>query len=353
MGWRMEILLCFPGTSGHTTAVIQCHGLTKVFKTYHKAEGLRGSLRSLVARRYVDKVAVCEFSLTIEPGEIVALLGPNGSGKTTLMKMLTGIIVPSAGEMAVCGHVPFDREKQFRKKIALVMGQKSQLWWDIPAMDSFRLLSRYYEIDPNWFKRRMDELVEALQVQGILHVHVRKLSLGERMKLELIASLLHRPEVIFLDEPTIGLDLMAQENIRAFIKKYHQQHHCTIILTSHYMVDVEALCERLVFMFNGEKYFDGKLARFANILGQKKCVNFHFKHPQDKQLPFWQNYQPIWDEQGTQVKLHLEVAELSQVSCKVLADYPVSDFFTEKSAIEKVVRTLMENPQIIKEKGEA
>ena len=173
------------------------------------------------------------------------------------MKMFTGIIVPSRGELTVCGHIPSRREKEFRKKIALVMGQKSQLWWDIPAMDSFRLLQKYYEIEPAPFKRRMDELVEYLQVKNLLQIHVRKLSLGERMKLELMASLLHRPEIIFLDEPTIGLDLMAQENIRAFIKKYHQEHRCTLLLTSHYMADVEALCERLIFMFNGRSTSTG------------------------------------------------------------------------------------------------
>ena len=309
-----------------------------------------GSLKSLVIRQYIDNVAVYQFSLSIGLGEIVALLGPNGSGKTTLMKMLTGIIVPTSGQLKVCGHIPSEREKTFRKKIALVMGQKSQLWWDIPAMDSFRLLQRYYEIDSRQFKQRMDQLIDYLRVKDLLHIHVRKLSLGERMKLELMASLLHRPEIIFLDEPTIGLDLVAQENIREFIKKYHRENRCTILLTSHYMADVEALCKRLVFMFNGEKYFDGEIAQFVNILGEKKSVNFHFLSPQNPNDSFWQDHQPVWNEQATQVKLQLESQELREVSQKILARYPVCDFFTEKMPIEQVLRKLIENPEIVKNK---
>ena len=328
--------------------MIECHELSKVFKSYKKQPGFMGSMKSLVSRLYIDNMAVHKFSLSVAPGEIVALLGPNGSGKTTLMKMFTGIIVPSSGQLQVCGHIPSNREKIFRKKIALVMGQKSQLWWDIPAMDSFQLLQRYYEIDSRQFKERMDELTDYLRVKDLLHIHVRKLSLGERMKLELMASLLHRPEIIFLDEPTIGLDLMAQENIREFIKKYHQEHRCTILLTSHYMADVEALCKRLVFMFNGEKYFDDEINQFANILGQKKTVNFHFESSQNPHDSFWQNHQAIWNEEKNQVKLQLESQELRTFSQEILANYPVCNFFTEKTPIERVLRKLIENPEIIK-----
>ena len=327
--------------------MIQCRDLTKNFKSFKKREGLTGSLGSLFRRHYTTNVAVHHFSLDVEMGEIVALLGPNGSGKTTLMKMLTGIIVPTSGRVAVCGHVPFDRQKEFRKKIALVMGQKSQLWWDIPAMDSFRLLQRYYEIDSPSFKRRMDELVEFLRVGDLLHIHVRKLSLGERMKMELMASLLHRPEVIFLDEPTIGLDILAQQNIRQFVRKYHEEHRCTILLTSHYMADVEALCERLVFVFNGEKYFDDELSRFVGILGNTKSVHFRFRSPQNVDDPLWQNHRPNWNEGGTEVELQLEARDLREVSQKILADYPVVDFSTEKIAIEKVLRRIIEEPEIL------
>ena len=330
--------------------MITCKNLEKEFKSYKKEAGLLGSFKSLIKRSYIKNVAVHNFSMSINKGEIVALLGPNGSGKTTLMKMLTGIIVPSSGEVAVCGYIPQDRKKNFRKKIALVMGQKSQLWWDIPAMDSFHLLQKYYEIELHKFKQRMEELTEYLQVKNILHIHVRKLSLGERMKLELIASLLHEPEILFLDEPTIGLDLVAQENIREFIRQYHRQHHCTILLTSHYMADVEALCQRLIFMFNGEKYFDGKLSQFSNILGHKMIVSFEFESPQNQENKFWQNYKPIWNERGTQVKLHLEASNLRAASQKILNDYPVSNFFTEKAAIEIVIKEIIKNPDILNAK---
>ena len=327
--------------------MIECQNLSKVFRTYKKGEGFKNSLKSLFQRQYMTNVAVHNFSLSIGKGEIVALLGPNGSGKTTLMKMFTGIIVPSQGELSVCGHNPSKREKIFRKKIALVMGQKSQLWWDIPAMDSFRLLQQYYEIKPSLFKDRIDELTHYLNVERLLHIHVRRLSLGERMKLELIASLLHEPEILFLDEPTIGLDLVAQENIRAFIKKYHKKRHCTILLTSHYMADVEALCKKLVFVFNGEKYFDGEITQFTNILEEKKIINFHFESPQDKEQLFWKAYHPIWNHEGTQVKIRVDASQIRHTSQKILNEYPVTNFFTEKVAIENVLRKIIENPEIL------
>ena len=216
-----------------------------------------GSVKSIFHREYQEKIAVNSFDLKIPKGKIVGLLGPNGAGKTTLMKMFTGIIVPSHGEIKIAGHSPSKREIEFRKKIALVMGQKSQLWWDIPAMDSFELLQRYYELDHAYFKKRISEMAELLNVTSLLNTHIRKLSLGERMKMELMASLLHKPEVLFLDEPTIGLDLVAQENIRAFIKNYHEKNESTIIVTSHYMADVQELCEDIVLIFNGKKGFDG------------------------------------------------------------------------------------------------
>ena len=218
----------------------------------------------------LQKKAVKPFNLNIGQGEIIGLLGPNGAGKTTLMKMFTGIIVPSQGELKVLGHTPSERLSLLEKKIALVMGQKSQLWWDIPAMDSFLLLQRFYEIEEPQFQNRIKMMSELLDVVDLLHIHVRKLSLGERMKMELMASLIHSPEIIFLDEPTIGLDLISQENIRNFIKDYHQKNKCTIIVTSHYMADVQALCDRLVLIFDGEKTFDGHFPSLKQFLGKKK-----------------------------------------------------------------------------------
>lgn len=332
--------------------MIETSALTKNFKSYQKQEGLVGSIKSFFKREYDLKSAVENFSMNIPRGEIVGLLGPNGAGKTTLMKMLTGIIVPSSGVVKVNGHIPFERTKQFRKEIALVMGQKSQLWWDIPAMDSLRLLQKYYEIDEKQFQTRVHEMGAFLDVKKVFNIHVRRLSLGERMKLELMASLLHNPKVIFLDEPTIGLDLISQENIRKFIFEYKEQNNTTIILTSHYMADVEALCKSLVLIFDGKKAFDGELKDFEKILGKKKSLTFRFKTSLEKsdiENKVWNNLDPIWNESFTEVEVKVDEESLAKKSIEVLGLFPIRDFFTEKLPIEKVMKTIMANPNIMKD----
>jgi ABC-2 type transport system ATP-binding protein len=327
--------------------MIIANNLTKSFKSYKKQPGFVGSVKSMFSRDYTIKTAVKSFNMEIPKGEIIGLLGPNGAGKTTLMKMFTGIIVPSDGELSIAGHSPSQREKEFRKKIALVMGQKSQLWWDIPAMDSFLLLQKYYELSESQFKSRIDQMTELLGVGDLLHVHIRKLSLGERMKMELMASLLHNPEVIFLDEPTIGLDLVAQENIRNFIKDYHAKNNCTIVLTSHYMADVQELCSRLVLILAGEKAYDGPITEFETILGHEKIASFQFGDQINTSDELWQNYSAEWSENNTKVELKIPEAELRQAALKILSDYPVTEFQTEKMPIERVMKTLMENPKIL------
>lgn len=327
--------------------MIKTQKLCKNFRSYKKEPGITGSIKGLFKREYNVKSAVHDFDLAIKKGEIVGLLGPNGAGKTTLMKMLTGIVVPSSGELMVAGHIPSKREKAFRQKIALVMGQKSQLWWDIPAMDSFELLQRFYEIPTGAFKERIDRMSSMLAVEDLLQVQIRKLSLGERMKMELMASLLHSPEVIFLDEPTIGLDLLAQESIRDFVLDYHQSHDATIIITSHYMADVQVLCDRLVLIMKGEKAFDGPLHNFERILGNEKCVSFQFASAQTPEVSIWQRYDGKWNEDFTQVELRIPEEELRDVSLEVLKFAPVIEFQTEKMPIERVMKTLMENPQIM------
>jgi ABC-2 type transport system ATP-binding protein len=324
--------------------------LGKRFISYKKQAGLLGSFKSFFKREPITKDAVHGFDLSIKKGEIIGLLGPNGAGKTTLMKMFTGIIVPSQGELKILGFNPWERNKVFRKKIALVMGQKSQLWWDIPAMDSFLLLQKYYEVPDQQFKKRIDHMSELLGVVDLLNVHVRKLSLGERMKMELMASLLHNPELIFLDEPTIGLDLVAQENIRHFIKDYHREHQCSIIITSHYMADVQALCDRLVLIFNGTKSFDGPLQEFEDILGVDKNVTFTFESSQDHSLELWSKYSPKWSQEHHHVELTIPEASLREVSAEILKDYPVVDFATDKMPIERVMKTLMNNPELLRER---
>ncbi|MDH5580705.1 MAG: ATP-binding cassette domain-containing protein [Bdellovibrionales bacterium] len=327
--------------------MITTNSLTKNFKSYKKEPGLRGSIKNIFKREYITKPAVEGFDLNIKKGEIVALLGPNGAGKTTLMKMFTGIIVPSSGQVQVMGHEPYKRNKEFRKKIALVMGQKSQLWWDIPAMDSLLLLQKYYEIPKDDFDQKIKKMAALLNVEELLHIHVRKLSLGERMKMELMASLIHSPDVIFLDEPTIGLDLIAQESIRSFIREYHKNNDTTIIITSHYMADVQALCERIVLIIDGKKGYDGTLKSFENILGSEKVVTFVYDTKQDPTDAIWQGLDAKWDNNHQQVDLRLPEKKLREITSQILIQSPVIDFHTEKLPIERVMKVLMENPKIL------
>lgn len=329
--------------------LIKAQGLTKQFISYKKPPGLKGSFSAFFKREKKVKDAVKDFSFEIKKGEIIGLLGPNGAGKTTLMKMFTGIIVPSFGELKILGSNPWERDKNFRKRIALVMGQKSQLWWDIPAMDSFLLLQKYYEVSDEAFKARIDKMSDLLGVKDLLHIHVRKLSLGERMKMELMASLLHNPEVIFLDEPTIGLDLVAQENIRRFIKDYHQENRCSIIITSHYMQDVQALCDRLVLIFDGKKGYDGSLEDFESILGNEKSVSFTFSAPQDLENPLWKDYAATWNEDTTHVDFRVPEDQLRSLSAQIISQCEVDDFATEKLPIERVMKELMNNPEILRQ----
>ena len=257
--------------------MIECENLSRDFKIYTKKEGLKGTLQSFFKRTYYINQAVKDFNLKLDSHGLVGLLGPNGSGKTTLMKMFTGIIVPSRGSVKVLGEIPSKRKNAFKKNISLVMGQKSQLWWDIPVMDSFLLFQKYYEIEEKKFKNRVQDLGERLNIRALFHVPVRKLSLGERMKMELIACLLHEPKVIFLDEPTIGLDIIAQKNVRQFLKDYYQEKKPLILLTSHYMADVEALCERIVLILDGKKTFEGSIEDFKTKFRKEKTIVFNFE----------------------------------------------------------------------------
>lgn len=322
--------------------MITCNKLSKKFRSYKKQPGLKGALLSFFKRKYTDKYALKDVSLNISKGEFVGLLGPNGAGKTTLMKMMTGIINPSEGELNVLGHTPHERKIPFRKKIALVMGQKSQLWWDIPAMDSLILLQKYYEIPKNVFEEKLEKLATLLDVKRILHIHVRKLSLGERMKLELISCLLHDPEVIFLDEPTIGLDLVSQKNIRQFLRDYQAQTGCTVVLTSHYMADVEALCERIILVVDGKIAFDGAINKFQNLLGTEKHVSCTFDHAVDTGLEIWQSLSPEWSHENKQVELRVKESDFKNIGAQILKDFPVINFVTEKMPIERVMADLIQ-----------
>ncbi len=329
--------------------MIACRNLSKSFRIFEKKPGLSGSLRQLFKREYRSSHAVDSFNLEIGKGEFVGLLGPNGAGKTTLMKMLTGIIVPTSGEALVAGHQPSKREIPFRKKIALVMGQKSQLWWDIPAMDSFLLLQRYYEIEEKAFRKRLGDLSELLGVTNLLNVHIRKLSLGERMKMELMACILHEPDVVFLDEPTIGLDVIAQKNIREFLGSYQKQKNITVVLTSHYMADVQSLCNRIVLILDGKKRFDGSRSEFEDILGREKSISLRFEHAPNIDDHAWSKMDPKWSNNNFQVELRIPEATMRQTLADILLRFPVIDVVSEKMAVERVMETLLKRPELIPE----
>ena len=324
--------------------MIKCKDLSKNFKIYTKKQGLKGTLQSFFKRDYYINQAVKNFNLDICSHGLVGLLGPNGSGKTTLMKMLTGIVVPSQGKVQVLNEVPSQRKNAFKKNISLVMGQKSQLWWDIPVMDSFLLFQKYYEIEEKDFKKRVFDLGERLSVKKLFHVPVRKLSLGERMKMELMACLLHEPKVIFLDEPTIGLDIIAQKNVRQFLKDYHEEKKPLIFLTSHYMADVEALCEKIVLILNGEKRFEGSIEQFKTKLQREKTIVFYFERPVADFPKKWEDqFHCDWSQDKNQLKIRVPEKNLKPVTVEILKRYPVSDFHTEKVGVEEVMDQILSN----------
>jgi ABC-2 type transport system ATP-binding protein len=255
--------------------MIRVNKLNKTFKVHKKAPGFWGSAKSLVNREYVEKSALIDLDLEIAEGEIIGLIGGNGAGKTTLTKVLSGIIHPTSGEVSVLGFNPWDRNNEYRKQMAVIMGQKAQLWWDLPAMDGFLLLKEIYQIDPIEFKKSVEYLADYFDIKDELNIQVRRLSLGERMKVELMAALLHRPKVVYLDEPTIGLDITAQKAVRSFLKGYRKEFNPTMILTSHYMDDIEELCERIVILRKGRKVYDNSISNLHEKYAKNKMILAH------------------------------------------------------------------------------
>ncbi len=256
----------------HPSPVIEARGLTRSFRTYRKKPGLLGAVRGLFHREYEQTVAVNQVSFSIQEGEFVGFLGANGAGKTTTLKILAGLLHPTAGTASVLGFTPWERPIEYRQQFALLLGQKNQLWWDLPARESLELNARIYGISRPETARRIAELTGLLRVEEKLDVMVRELSLGERMKFELIAALLHRPRVLLLDEPTIGLDVVSQRTVREFLRAYNREHRTTVLLTSHYMSDIEALCRRVIIIDQGEVFFDGSLAEVLDQFTRSKLV---------------------------------------------------------------------------------
>jgi len=318
-------------------SVIETASLRKVFRSVQKEPGLWGSVRGLWSRRYVEKEAVKGVDLVVGEGEMVGFLGPNGAGKTTTLKMLSGILLPTSGHLSVLGFTPFDRRAAFLRQIALVMGQKQQLWWDLPARESFLLLKEIYEIPDDAYRERVGELAEMLDITAILDTQVRKLSLGERMKCELVAALLHAPRVVFLDEPTIGLDVVSQVRIREFLKTYQERHRSTILLTSHYMQDVKELCERVVIIDQGMKVFDGPLAELVSRYSEEKLIRLTFERPvaAEELTPFGE---AEVQGGGTQATVRVPRAESARRAGQMLATLPVADVTIDEVEADEVIR---------------
>jgi len=319
--------------------MIEVENLTRIFRTYKKKPGFWGGVKGLFHREFEELAAAKDISFTIAEGEFVGFLGPNGAGKTTTLKMLSGLIYPTSGRATVAGYNPSKRETAYRRIFALVMGQKNQLWWDLPAQESFLLLRHIYGLPAAQYKETLDELVTLLGVSEKLNVMVRELSLGERMKMELIAALLHRPRVLFLDEPTIGLDVVSQKAVRSFLREHNRKHRTTILLTSHYMADIQALCERVIVIDKGRKIYDGGLDRLESVGGRKKIIKFR-----PETLPF-----PALADLGEgkstvaddgEITLQVPSDQVVAVSQRILAAGPVADITIEDVPLEDLIAAL-------------
>ncbi|WCT58110.1 ATP-binding cassette domain-containing protein [Paenibacillus kyungheensis] len=321
-------------------SAITLNQLSKTFEYYKKEPGLRKSFSNLFKREKLHKEAVIDLSFDINEGEIVGFLGPNGAGKTTTLKMLSGILHPSDGEASVLGYTPWERKKEFKRQFSIVMGQKNQLWWDLPASDSFELNKLIYDLDDTEYKRTLDELVELLGVSEQLHVQVRRLSLGERMKMELIASLLHRPKVILLDEPTIGLDIISQSKIRQFFKTYNKTYNTTILLTSHYMRDIEDLCSRTMIINHGQLVYDGDLKSVNDVIGSWKLLKIQLSAPVSELS--LNGYGKIRSRSELEVVFELSKHDVLRKSKEILDHLPVIDFTIEDIPLEEGIAILYE-----------
>jgi ABC-2 type transport system ATP-binding protein len=315
------------------TPAIHVADLRKVYHVPEREAGLLASLRSLVQRKTRQVEAVAGVSFDIAPGEIVGFLGPNGAGKTTTLKMLSGLLYPSGGTATVLGHVPSRRERAYLRRMTLVMGNRNQLQWDLPALDSFELNRAIYRISPDEYRQTRDEFIDLLEVGDLVRKPVRNLSLGERMKMEIIGALLHRPQVLFLDEPTIGLDVTMQRRIRTFVAEYNRRYGATVMLTSHYMADVEALCKRVIIIHHGRVIFDGPLSAMVDRFAAHKKLVVDLREPGfDLSL-----YGEVTGVDGLRTTLQVPKADVPRVTARLLGDLPVADLSVEEPPFDEVI----------------
>lgn len=320
--------------------IIEADGLTKIYRVAQKKPGFLGAVRGLFRREYKEVRAVDAVGFSIEPGEMVAFLGPNGAGKTTTLKMLSGLIYPTAGTASVLGFVPWERADAFRRSFSLVMGQKNQLWWDLPAADSFQLHREIYSLPSPEFEETLDDLLELFRVKDLVRQPVRELSLGERMKMELIAALLHRPRLLLLDEPTIGLDVVAQAAIQKCLKEFNAARGVTMLLTSHYMRDVEALCSRVLVIAHGRLIYDGPLAGITEQFGRTKRVKLQFDGdgvPQDLD-----RFGDVVERDGPEAVLNVDRARVPEVMSALLERYTVLDVSVQDPPLDQVIARVFE-----------
>jgi ABC-2 type transport system ATP-binding protein len=329
-----ELSLLQAGTGTEPAILVQ--DLRKTYDVPEREAGLVASARSLVRRQTKEVVAVAGISFQVAPGEIVGFLGPNGAGKTTTLKMLSGLLYPTAGEVRVLGHVPWRREKAYLRRMTLVMGQRNQLVWDIPVADSYELNRAIYRIPESEYRQTLNELDDLLDIGPLLTKPVRNLSLGERMKCELAGALLHRPRVLFLDEPTLGLDVTAQRRIRAFVAEYATRHNATVLLTSHYMADVEALAERVIVIHHGALLFDGPLAALVERFSPHKTVTIDLERPAEH----LERYGEVVSVEDGRVTLRVPKGEAAAATARLLAELPVVDLSVTDPPVDEVIDTV-------------
>src|SRR5216110_2954854 len=317
--------------------MIKASGLTKVYRTYRKERGLRGSIKGLVRRRYDETRAADQVTFQIEEGEFVGFLGPNGAGKTTVLKMLSGLLNPTSGEARVLGFVPWERRNEMKRQFSLLMGQKNALWWDLPAQESLELNRAIYGIDRDRFKKVVGGLAELLDVQDKMNVMVRELSLGERMKMELISALIHEPRVLFLDEPTIGLDVVSQKRVREFLRLYNSEHRIVTMLTSHYMQDIEELCDRVIIIDHGKIFFDGPLNSIIDRFSGSKIISLTFQAPAKRDFSALGE---VLQQTPVSVQIKVPRARVTETCRQLLEACDVSDINVQEVPVEEVIRQL-------------
>ena len=331
--------------AGDAPAIAVTH-LAKTYRYHRKEPGLRGSLASLLRRKTLETRAVDGISFTIQPGEIVGFLGPNGAGKTTTLKMLCGLLNPSGGSATVLGYTPARREPAFLRRIALVMGQKNMLWWDIPAMETLLMHKEMYRLADADFRRTVDDLADLLEVGHLLRVQVRKLSLGERMKMELLTALVHHPPVLFIDEPTIGLDVVSQQRVREFLRRLNRERGTSILLTSHYMDDIETLCPRVLVIDHGRLHFDGALTALVERAAPHKLVSAVFAEPVPPAAlaAALAGLSPRPTDDPLRVSLEVPRADVAEVAGRLLRLGRVVDLGVEEVPVEEIIRGIFTTP---------